>query len=951
MTGGCQLLAAALLLAVTAVRAQVSDVCELLESGSKELTLNKTNVHWGFFDNTLEPKLYVKSGDEVTIEMATHQACDDWDKMIGDDEGLRSIYDWETGIPFADRFATHILTGPIAVCGAEPGDVLQVEIMDLQPRPGPNGTSYGSNMGGFWGYQYRVLNREGEVWKAGERTGHEDEPDEEFIAIWRLSEENGTWFGELDYMFDYPSIIDPTGRVSTFRVKPGSCVAHTYEGFSAVPQEMGFDTVAPINYTKDAPPFRIKLNPHIGNMGLAPDYEGKVNSVPPMASGGNLDDKRIGPGTTMYYRVEVPGALLSLGDAHAAQGDSELDGTGVETSMTAKLKITLLKQNELPLWLVNMEQPIGETADEYIIHSFTRRNFLTELEDPNTDVFQVSNFDDVMANTLLTVRNFLMDRYGVAEHEAPDIISLGVNFGVTQVVDGNWGGHALVPKSIFPPYEGFKGFTIPEQEPGAGLEPVVVGPVDADTAEEGCAVPRGYKELPLTFDSVGAFGFWSKNIKPRLYVHSGDMVRFETATPLGCSDWDHISKGDPPMEAIFKRDGDGTPPLQKDGRMFPEHLGHVLTGPIYICDVAPGDIVKVEYLDMRPRVNPAGRMFGLSDGVFIGYQFRIPTRDGRTLVWPPTAELRSDSWGSLWEMKRDESGGYYAEPEHFYQYEVVTSPTNQTLYDFEWWCTPHNYPNSSGDVQSWGWSSKELEYLPPSVKVRIPLLPHFGCFGLAPETYPEGDDKINSIAPIGRVGGNMDERLWTVNTTVYLKAEVPGGLFSAGDGHAVQGASELDGTGLEVSLDGTAIFTVIKQGTPEYDKAMESLDAPLGETDTHWISLGLSVENYLEHFAANGEGADPFAALAAVTGYKPDEPDGGLEDGSGPEGRYGAVRNTYINARNFVMDKYNLSEKEALAALTVAGDIALTEVVDTNMAMHYKIDKGIFDGIVQQRRQ
>jgi acetamidase/formamidase len=78
---------------------------------------------------------------------------------------------------------------------------------------------------------------------------------------------------------------------------------------------------------------------------LAPASHDLVDFIPPiMPTGGNLDNKRIGIGTTMYYPVEVVGGLLSMGDAHAAQGDSELDGMGIETSLTGKFKLTVIKQ-------------------------------------------------------------------------------------------------------------------------------------------------------------------------------------------------------------------------------------------------------------------------------------------------------------------------------------------------------------------------------------------------------------------------------------------------------------------------------------------------------------------------------------------------------------------------------------------------------------------------------
>ena len=75
---------------------------------------------------------------------------------------------------------------------------------------------------------------------------------------------------------------------------------------------------------------RIPIRPHFGVRGLAPSEADMVDSIPPNYVGGNIDDWRIGKGATMYYPVAVPGALLSAGDSHASQGDSELCGTAIE---------------------------------------------------------------------------------------------------------------------------------------------------------------------------------------------------------------------------------------------------------------------------------------------------------------------------------------------------------------------------------------------------------------------------------------------------------------------------------------------------------------------------------------------------------------------------------------------------------------------------------------------
>ena len=79
---------------------------------------------------------------------------------------------------------------------------------------------------------------------------------------------------------------------------------------------------------------RVPIRPHFGVLGVAPKEVDMVSSIPPNYTGGNIDNWRIGKGGTMYYPVSVDGALLSAGDTHAAQGDSELCGTAIESSWT-----------------------------------------------------------------------------------------------------------------------------------------------------------------------------------------------------------------------------------------------------------------------------------------------------------------------------------------------------------------------------------------------------------------------------------------------------------------------------------------------------------------------------------------------------------------------------------------------------------------------------------------
>ena len=166
---------------------------------------------------------------------------------------------------------------------------------------------------------------------------------DEVVTIYELFEEDGKAYATLSYQFAWPTITDPEGVERDFIQYPGTCVPHDYAGFSDKVAGMGWTKAGAISYMSEPYKAKIPVNMHVGCMGLAPASHDSVDSIPPMPTGGNLDDKRIGKGTTMYYPVEVAGALLSMGDAHMAQGDSELDGTGIETSITGTFKITLIK--------------------------------------------------------------------------------------------------------------------------------------------------------------------------------------------------------------------------------------------------------------------------------------------------------------------------------------------------------------------------------------------------------------------------------------------------------------------------------------------------------------------------------------------------------------------------------------------------------------------------------
>jgi acetamidase/formamidase len=196
---------------------------------------------------------------------------------------------------------------------------------------------------------------------------------------------------------------------------------------------------------------RIPVRPHFGVLAVAPKEAEFVDSVPPGYFGGNVDNWRIGKGATMYYPVAVRGALFSAGDPHASQGDSELCGTAIECSLTGTFQLILHKADELTgTPLAGLDYPLLETADAWVVHGFSFANYLVELGDkPQSEIFTKSSLDGAMRDAFRKMRRFLMVTKGLSEDEAISLMSVAVDFGITQVVDANWGVHAILKKSIF----------------------------------------------------------------------------------------------------------------------------------------------------------------------------------------------------------------------------------------------------------------------------------------------------------------------------------------------------------------------------------------------------------------------------------------------------------------------------------------------------------------------
>jgi acetamidase/formamidase/AraC-like DNA-binding protein len=408
------------------------------------LSATSKTIHWGYFSRFLSPALEVNSGDIVTIECLTHHAYDDYERMIAGDAGAEDVFLWTPEQKNVDRrgagpmdastfgrgagegFGVHICTGPIAIAGSKPGDILEVRILATTPRLSVNpefeGRAFGSNAAAFWGFHYKDMLTEPK--------------EREVVTIYEVDTHSHGRCARAVYNYRWTPQTDPFGVIHTRIDYPGVPVDHTTI-------TKNFDVLKGIE---------IPVRPHFGVIGLAPDHSGLVDSVPPSYFGGNLDNWRVGAGASVYLPVAVAGALLSLGDPHASQGDSEACGTAIECSLTGRIQLILHKRKDVAgKPFADLDYPLIETADDWVISGFSHPNYLDELgQDAQSEIYKTSSIDLAMRDAFRKVRRFLMSTMLLSEDEAISLISVAVDFGVTQVADGNWGVHAIVRKALFP---------------------------------------------------------------------------------------------------------------------------------------------------------------------------------------------------------------------------------------------------------------------------------------------------------------------------------------------------------------------------------------------------------------------------------------------------------------------------------------------------------------------
>ncbi|MBV8896826.1 MAG: acetamidase/formamidase family protein [Acidobacteriaceae bacterium] len=237
-----------------------------------------------------------------------------------------------------------------------------------------------------------------------------------------------------------------TGAVYVAEAEPGDVlevrtekitmdVPYAYNGFSPnggfmkadFPNERGMK-VFPLDRKRNvalfAPGIEIPLHPFFGSMGIAPPGDAKVDSAPPNVHAGNMDNKELVEGSTLYIPVHQKGALFEVGDGHVAMGNGEVDITALETSLSGTFQFIVHKG-------VSLKWPRAETPSEYITMGFDQ---------------------DLTKATEIAVRemiDFLSTEKHLSRTDAYMLTSVAADVDITQLVDGNKGVHAMCPKAIF----------------------------------------------------------------------------------------------------------------------------------------------------------------------------------------------------------------------------------------------------------------------------------------------------------------------------------------------------------------------------------------------------------------------------------------------------------------------------------------------------------------------
>ena len=309
-------------------------------------------VHRSVLSPEFKPVLKIKSGDTVVIDTVSHGGLTTNDPVrffaadgIAERDVLKDAVDIAK-LPYDKSFGGHVLTGPIALEDAEPGDMLEVRIRAVKPR-----VAYGVNNAANGGAAPDML---------------------------------------------------PKGTPGSKTIK-----------YNVSTRTAQF-----------APGITFPLRPFLGTMAVAPT--GPIPSRAPGIYGGNMDFQKLQAGATLYLPVQVKGALFVAGDPHASQGDGEVSGNALESSMQATLEFILHKAGGKA-----MTMPFAEDKD----------NFYVLGMDPD--------LNKALTHTIEETVKFLGAKYGVKPQDAYSLCSTAIDFGLAEAVDANLVMYAKVPKSFF----------------------------------------------------------------------------------------------------------------------------------------------------------------------------------------------------------------------------------------------------------------------------------------------------------------------------------------------------------------------------------------------------------------------------------------------------------------------------------------------------------------------
>ncbi len=301
----------------------------------------------GNYSANARPVLSVKSGDTVVIETVSGSSNQLRQLGLKDSEIPAALMAIEAGVKPGERGpGGHILTGPIFIDGAEPGDTLEVHIEKIElPVP--------------WAY-------------------NSFRPTAGFLPE------------------DFPNSASKLIRLDLAR-------------------KVGLFALG----------IELPLHPFFGSMGIAPPaWAGRFNSAPPWMHAGNLDNRQLVEGSTLYIPVHVKGALFQVGDGHAGQGDGEVDITAMETALNGTFRFVVRKD-------LHIQWPRAETPTHFISMGMNE-----ELVDATKQAVR-------------EMIDFLVSEKGLSRDDAYMLSSVAADFAITQLVDGKKGVHGMIPKSIF----------------------------------------------------------------------------------------------------------------------------------------------------------------------------------------------------------------------------------------------------------------------------------------------------------------------------------------------------------------------------------------------------------------------------------------------------------------------------------------------------------------------